>query len=93
MGDLASMDLASLRAQLEAVSAAVAAKEALAGDAQKLATTIASPYSKLYNRVSVTAIHASEGKGAALIGSTVVGPGGHCFAQRRHPQTLRTLVS
>lgn len=71
MAALADMDLSELKAQLEAVRAAVEAKEATA-DAAKLASGIVNPYSKLYNRVSISAIHASPGKGAGLIGSSVV---------------------
>lgn len=65
------MDLGELKAQLEAVQAAVAAKES-ASDAASIASRIVNPYSKLYNRVSISAVHACPGQGASLIGSTVV---------------------
>ena len=71
--DLASMDLSSLKAQLATVAAAVDAKEmALASDASAAAIAIRCPYGKLYERVAVSAIHASDGQGASLIGATVV---------------------
>jgi asparaginyl-tRNA synthetase len=72
MADLAGMDLSELKAQLETVRLAVEAKEA-GTDAAVLAKGIVNPYSKLYNRVSISAIHACPGAGASLIGSTVVG--------------------
>eukprot|EP00227_Mantoniella_beaufortii_P003598 CAMPEP_0197613932 /NCGR_PEP_ID=MMETSP1326-20131121/59263_1 /TAXON_ID=1155430 /ORGANISM="Genus nov. species nov., Strain RCC2288" /LENGTH=586 /DNA_ID=CAMNT_0043182801 /DNA_START=57 /DNA_END=1817 /DNA_ORIENTATION=+ len=72
MAALDAMDLSELKAHLEAVSAAVAAKEKAGIEAAQLATKIAAPYSKLYNRVSIGAILACPGGGASLIGSTVV---------------------
>ena len=69
---LADMDLSDLKAQLASVQAAVDAKEAAADGAGVLAAKIVNPYSKLYNRVGVAAIHACPGDGASLIGSTVV---------------------
>jgi len=69
---LADMDLSDLKAQLASVQAAVDAKEAAADGAGVLAAKIVNPYSKLYNRVSVAAIHACPGDGASLIGSTIV---------------------
>ena len=69
---LADMDLSDLKAQLASVQAAVDAKEAAADGAGALAAKIVNPYSKLYNRVSVAAVHACPGDGASLIGSTIV---------------------
>ena len=70
MAALADMDLSELKAQLETVRAAVEAKEA-AGPSE-LASGIVNPYSKLYNRVSIAAIHACPDDGASVIGSTLV---------------------
>ena len=73
MADLANMDLSELQAQLEAVKAAVEAKQKSADNASAsvLAASVVNPYSKLYNRVSISAIHECPGSGASLIGSSV----------------------
>ena len=72
MAALADMDLGALKAQLALVEAAVAAKQHAADGASTLASTIKNPYSKLYDRVSISAVHACPDKGASLIGATLV---------------------
>ena len=59
MAALVDMDMSELKAQLAAVEAAVAAKEqaAAADGSAALAASIRNPYSKLYDRVSISAVH------------------------------------
>ena len=72
MAALADMDLGELKAQLAAVEAAVHAKQTASEGAAALAGTIKNKYSKLYDRVSVSAVHACPEKGASLIGASIV---------------------
>ena len=72
MAALADMDLGELKAQLAAVESAVRAKQSAAEGAAALAGTIKNKYSKLYDRVSVSAVHACPERGASLIGASIV---------------------
>ena len=74
MAALVDMDMSELKAQLAAVEAAVAAKEqaAAADGSAALAASIRNPYSKLYDRVSISAVHDCPGRGASLIGANIV---------------------
>jgi len=72
MAALADMDLGELKAQLAAVEAALQAKQNAADGAAALASSIKNPYSKLYDRVSISAVHACPDNGASLIGASIV---------------------